>query len=302
MISIIIPTYNRFQILEETLQKVLALETAIPYEVIVVNDGLDLPFTIQDAKLKIYKNPKRGASSARNFGAANAQYSILFFIDDDMWVSEESIAAIAQLQQQSFFETKCVNLNWMYPKSLTDLMQHKKIGRYLLRANYHTLEGRSKIIIDQSQTMTPVNAMGSCSFVIGKSLFMSIGKYNENITFQGEDIELSKKLNEINIPIFLYTPITCYHNQKDRLDIDGFLDRDRRGYISQFQNKNKHATHHWIKQLIYTCLIPFNFLFMLLFKLLPNNSVFDFITFKTIGILSSIVYFKAWYQVANGKN
>ena len=150
--------------------------------------------------------------------------------------------------------------------------------------------------------MTPVNAMGSGSFVIGKSLFMSIGKYNENITFQGEDIELSKKLNEINIPILLYTPITCYHNQKDRLDIDGFLDRDRRGYISQFQNKHKHATHHWLKQIIYTCLIPFNFLFMLLFKLLPNNVVFDFITFKTIGILSSIVYFKAWYQGANGKN
>ena len=296
MLSVILPTYNRFEIVEETLQKIVTLETNIPFEIIVVNDGQELPFNMQHEKLSIYKNPKKGASAARNFGASKAKYDIFFFIDDDMWISVESIEAIAQLYQQHFFDKQCVNLNWQYPKSLCDKMRNEKIGRYLLHANYHTLEGRSKIKLDSTSSLVPVTSMGSGSFAIGKSVFESIGKYNENILFQGEDIELSKKLNEANIPIFLYTPITCFHNQKDRLDINEFLDRDRRGYVSQFENKKNETKHSRLKQIIYTCFIPFNFLFKKLFDILPNRAAFDIITFKTIGILSSIVYFKAWYQ------
>ncbi len=84
MISIILPTFNRFEIVRETILKIIDIKTDIRFEVIVVNDGEALPFTISHPRLSILKNPKRGAASARNFGATHSKFDLLFFIDDDM--------------------------------------------------------------------------------------------------------------------------------------------------------------------------------------------------------------------------
>lgn len=297
MLSVILPTYNRFEIVEETLQKIVTLETNIPFEIIVVNDGQELPFNMQHEKLSIYKNPKKGASAARNFGASKAKYDIFFFIDDDMWITAESLNQILYLNQKEILKNDCALLNWRYPDELIQSMYKNKIGRYLLNANYHTLEGRLGRKLDNNEKLIQLNSIGSGSFVIANHNFNKVGGYNDTILFQGEDIDLSNKLNAQGVKIYLDTKLTCYHNQKDRLDIDGYIDREHRGYTSQFNKTGKtFATHTPLKQFIYTLLIPFNAVFKLLFQLIPNNSIFDFITFKTIGILTSIVYFKAYYN------
>jgi glycosyltransferase involved in cell wall biosynthesis len=296
MISVILPTYNRFEIVHETIQKTLNINTDIEFEIIVVNDGETLPFTIEHPKLHIYKNPKRGAASARNFGAEKAKYAILFFIDDDMWITEESLVAIQKMEAEDFFKSNTAVLNWQYPDSLVDEMQKNKIGRYLLKANYHTLEGRLKKNIDHTQPLIKINSMGSGSFAIAKDVFTKIGCYNENFIFQGEDIDLSNRLNSTNTGIYLYTQVTCYHNQKDRLDIKEFIDRDYRGYLSQFKRIDKTQAampSNSIKQVIFSALIPFVSIFLFLFNNIPNKNAFDVITFRIIGILSSISYFKA---------
>lgn len=296
MISVIIPTYNRFEIIQETVERMLHLSTSVEFEIIVVNDGQPLPYKFKHPRVTYYQNPKKGVASARNYGVEKARYALLFFIDDDMWISKESLEAIATLQSQAFFETKCALLNWEYPPILQQQMQREKVGRYILKANYHTLEGRAKMIVDTSQTLVQISSIGSGSMAMSKSIFQKIGGYDESITFQGEDNAMSAALSNQQVSVFLYTPITCLHNQKDRLDLDGYLDRERRGYVSQFENKKNETKHSRLKQIIYTCFIPFNFLFKKLFDILPNRAAFDIITFKTIGILSSIVYFKAWYQ------
>ena len=53
MISIIMPTYNRFEIVRETIQKTLAISGNVDFEVIVVNDGEELPFIINHLSLII---------------------------------------------------------------------------------------------------------------------------------------------------------------------------------------------------------------------------------------------------------
>ena len=284
MISIIVPTYNRFEIVEETILKIISID--LEFELIIVNDGEKLPFSISHPKLKILENPKRGAASARNFGASHAKYDILFFIDDDMWITAESLQAIEKLRQQQFFITNCTILNWRYPD-------------YLLNSNYHNLEGRLKQKINKNEIFMRITSIGSGSFAISKETFEMVGKYNDNITFQGEDIEISSNLNKHLIPILLYIPITCFHNQKDRLDIKGYLDREQRGYFSQFQNNNLSFKPNKIKQIIFSFLIPFNTLFLLLFNILPNKPQYDRIIFRTIGTLTSIAYFKAWYKAKN---
>ena len=296
MISIVIPTYNRFDIIRETLDKIMHLQSVAAFEIIVVNDGNPLPFEINHPAVSIYKNPKRGAASARNFGASKAKYEVLFFIDDDMWITKESIDSLQSLYENHFFQRSCVVLNWEYPADLQEKMKSEKIGRYLLSSNYHTLEVRAKINVDHRQLFFKVTSIGSGSFAISKNVFNEIGGYNENITFQGEDIELSQALNRLGISIFLYTPVTCLHNQKDRLDLNGLLDRERRGYESQFKNNRASAKINKIKLLVFICLMPLEHIIEWLFQKVPNTPTFDRLNFRLTGILTSIVYYKAWWQ------
>lgn len=301
MVSVIMPTYNRFDIVKETIEKIAALSKTIPFELIVVNDGDEFPFELNYPEIFICKNPKKGASAARNFGASKAKYTLLFFIDDDMWITNESLQAIKKLYDDAFFTANCVVLNWRYPDGLIAEMSEDKIGRYLLKADYHKMEGRLNQKIDPDVSFLKINSIGSGSFVISSQVFSAIGKYNEGFVFQGEDIELSGKLNDANIGIFLYTAITCFHNQKDRLNISEFLDRDYRGYLSQFKRKDlKNIKPDKVKQFIFTLLIPFRSVFLFLFNAIPNKTAFDVIIFRIIGILSSISYFKAMKDAGKG--
>lgn len=296
MISIIMPTYNRFDIVQETIQKTIAIKSTIGFELIVVNDGEPLPFSISHPKLTILKNPKKGAAAARNFGAAHAQYPLLFFIDDDMWITAESLIAIDNLNNNLFFENSCAVLNWRYPDILIQRMKLEKIGRYLLQANYHTMEGRLNQHIDMAHPLQAITIISSGSFIISKRNFFNFNGYTETFNFAGEDEDLSERLLNSKIQLFLYTPISCFHNQSDRLRLSNFLEREVRGYLSLSGSKYFLLSQNRLKQRIYRCLIPFRLLFVVLFHIIPNYSVFDYLTFKTIGALSSIIYYKAWHS------
>jgi GT2 family glycosyltransferase len=213
-----------------------------------------------------------------------------------MWITENSLIAIRQISENGFLNANCVLLNWRYPEELIQKMSQNKIGRYLLKADYHKLEGRLHQKIDDHVSLLKINSVGSGSFVINKLLFDSIGQYNESFIFQGEDIELSEKLLQNKTGIYLYTQLTCFHNQKDRLDINEFTDRDYRGYLSQFKNNSSSPKPAILKQLFFTLLLPFNNIIRYLFNQIPNNTAFDRISFRIIGILSSIAYFKALYH------
>jgi len=301
MISVIAPTYNRFEMIEDTIRQTLSIPTNIDFELLVINDGDSLPFSISHPKLSILKNPKRGVASARNFGAAHAKYPILFFIDDDMRITADSFKVITELHAGGFFSDGCAVLNWNYPDTLIQEMENNKIGRYLLNAKFHTLEGRLNQRIDKSATLQKITIIGSGSLVISAKTFFSVDGYNEAFIFAGEDEDLSLRLQNAKIDRCLYTGITCYHHQNDRLDIEHFLDREFRGYLSLFSTRPATLQPDKRKQLIYTALIPFRFLFIILFRLSPNFSGFDFISFRTIGILSSITYFRAWYKAGKKK-
>jgi peptidoglycan/xylan/chitin deacetylase (PgdA/CDA1 family)/GT2 family glycosyltransferase len=87
--SIVIPTFQRSELLSETLDS-LASQTEKDFEVIVACDGEDLQTRRlaesyrADYPLKwLFENINRGQASARNSGACVAEGEILLFLDDD---------------------------------------------------------------------------------------------------------------------------------------------------------------------------------------------------------------------------
>jgi glycosyltransferase involved in cell wall biosynthesis len=89
LISIIIPTRDRCELLQETLDSVLA-QTYSNWEVIVVDDGsedgtIEMLESLADERVHLIKRDRlpSGAPVCRNIGAENASGGYLIFLDSD---------------------------------------------------------------------------------------------------------------------------------------------------------------------------------------------------------------------------
>ncbi|MCC5914258.1 MAG: glycosyltransferase family 2 protein [Balneolaceae bacterium] len=94
-ISVIIPTYNHEEFIEETLESVFR-QTFKNFEVIVVNDGSPdqtskrLEPYIKKGEIRYFEKENGGQADARNFGLAEAKgRAIAFLDDDDIWPEDK---------------------------------------------------------------------------------------------------------------------------------------------------------------------------------------------------------------------
>jgi len=306
-ISIIIATRNREKILWETIEKACLSIKNKNAEIIVVNDGnvsLDIPTRILNEIICV-NNPKRGVSSARNFGANNAKGSILFFIDDDMWINSGIINWINSfIIGQENFEA-VYNINWKYPPTLNEKLLKSKIGKYIITHGYNTMWGRMHQNAEKPCAgLYPFTAISSCSLVISKKSFDKIGGYNEAMIFQGEDIDLSNKLNAYSIPIYCVFDVTLYHNHQDRLKIDSFLKRESRGFESEFNavksgfiKPNSHINYRSPKKMMFDFFWVTEKFWIFFLKALPNQHFLIPINNKLIGSLGSLQRYKQWKKI-----
>jgi len=87
-ISVVIPTYNRYDFLKRALASVFA-QTYQPSEIIVIDDGsTDNTSDIKQdfPSIKYFYQKNCGVSSARNLGIKKASYEWIAFLDsDDEW-------------------------------------------------------------------------------------------------------------------------------------------------------------------------------------------------------------------------
>ncbi|WP_081211257.1 glycosyltransferase family 2 protein [Salegentibacter sediminis] len=91
-ISVIIPLFNREQLIPETLESLLS-QTFENWECIIVDDhSIDKGFSVvknfsqQDSRFKCYLRPeklKKGANSCRNFGLSKSHGEFIYWLDSD---------------------------------------------------------------------------------------------------------------------------------------------------------------------------------------------------------------------------
>jgi GT2 family glycosyltransferase len=87
--SVVIPTFNRRELLARTLESVWG-QRCSDFEVIIVDDGssdatFEYLLTLGD-RVRVIKQARQGPGAARNAGAASATGNYLAFVDsDDLW-------------------------------------------------------------------------------------------------------------------------------------------------------------------------------------------------------------------------
>ena len=89
LVSVIIPTFNRWPLVGEAVESVLA-QSFIDHELLVVDDG-SADDTAKHlgrfgSRLKLFITPRKGVSAARNFAVDRSSGRYLAFLDsDDLW-------------------------------------------------------------------------------------------------------------------------------------------------------------------------------------------------------------------------
>lgn len=102
-VSVVVPTYNRADLILQTLQSVLA-QTFTDYEIIVIDDGSTdntaeiLRELIETGKIQYVWQENQGESAARNQGLRLARGEYIAFLDsDDLWLPQKLEAQVSYL-------------------------------------------------------------------------------------------------------------------------------------------------------------------------------------------------------------
>ena len=106
-ISIVIPSYNQGEYLEDCLESVYN-QTMSPLEILVIDDGstdnsLEIAnqymfkdFPMIESPVRVISQVNKGLASARNTGIMNAKGDYIQFLDADDMLKENAIARLTQ--------------------------------------------------------------------------------------------------------------------------------------------------------------------------------------------------------------
>lgn len=140
--SIIIPTYNRADIINDTIQSVIN-QSYTNWELIVIDDGgtdntKDLINQINHPNISYYwkENGERGA--ARNFGVKKAKGEYIFFLDSDDLIYPKHLlqakSKLIELKQPEFFHSRYEEI-FIDKKVKSPYLDQNKIWQIIQKQN-----------------------------------------------------------------------------------------------------------------------------------------------------------------------
>lgn len=151
-ISVVIPTYNRYEVLKRALNSVYA-QTYQPSEVIVIDDGStdNTSQILQDFSSIIYKYQKNsGVSSARNLGISLCKNEWIAFLDsDDAWHEEKLANHVALHGSDKTLKFSYTDELWMRDNQAVKIPKkfHKFGGEIFERCLSHCIIAPSSAFV-----------------------------------------------------------------------------------------------------------------------------------------------------------
>jgi GT2 family glycosyltransferase len=214
-VSVIIPTYNRYPLLCEAIDSVLA-QTDQDFELIVVDDGStdDTPAvrsTYGDRLHYVYQD-RKGVSTARNRGVDLAKGEWICFLDsDDLWRPQKLKIQKEEMKRDSQLQISYTEEIW-YRRGVrvNPAKKHAKYSGWIF------------------ERCLPLCLISPSSVMVRRSLFQATGAFNEGFPVC-EDYDLWLRISK-DFPVHLVRePLIIKRNgHPGQLSADGWgFDRYR---------------------------------------------------------------------------
>ncbi len=226
-VSVIIPTYNRKEVLQRALRSVFQ-QTHSPKEIIVVDDG-STDGTAQMVQSKfpgvIYIYQKnRGVSNARNKGIVTATGDWIAFLDsDDEWLPTKLEKQIEALYKHPHYRICHTNEIWIRRgRRVNPRKKHQKYGGYIF------------------PKCLPLCIISPSSVLIHRKIFEEYGLFDESLP-AGEDYDLWLRICAKEKILYLDEPlIVKYGGHPDQLSQKYWgLDRFRIYSLEKLYHSNQ---------------------------------------------------------------
>lgn len=209
-VSIIIPTFNRWDALSQTLDALADLDyPRALWEAIVVDDGSqeDIPGSVRrwlektGAPVRVLRQENAGPAAARNRGAATAKGPILIFIDNDIIAPPDFIRQHVQTLREN---PDC----WIVGRlKHPDQLRSTPFGRYRDRLfeSFHHLHPPDRV--------SECAGMSTANLSLHKNEFERLGGFDESFTIaSSEDWELAYRARQSGIRVLYHPQIVVLHN------------------------------------------------------------------------------------------
>ena len=192
LVSIIIPTFNRAELIKSTLNSVLNQQYSF-WECIIVDDGsqdntksIAESYCLKDKRFRFYKRPEtkpKGASACRNYGFEMAKGGLIQFLDDDDLLHKNKL----QEQVKAYSgQQELLTCKW---GGFTDVSDFKSRFKYKYNSYRNFKKGISLLntfgLFDEY--FPPI------VYLTPRSLILKSGLWNEEIT-NNDDAEFFTRI------------------------------------------------------------------------------------------------------------
>lgn len=208
LVSVVIPTYNRANLVADAINSVLA-QTYPNVEVIVVDDGssdgtLDLLRTY-GSRIRAISQSNAGPSAARNRGVMEARGELVAFLDsDDLWLPHK-LAAQVNLLQQLGDEFPCclcnIKMQWRVKQSTS------------FEVAWLNPELAHGIWCNPADVLATRFLLFNQGVVIRREVLRAIGGFDESLWLL-EDYELAFRLSSCGAWAFIREPLVIWRENE----------------------------------------------------------------------------------------
>jgi GT2 family glycosyltransferase len=219
LVSIIIPTRDRWQLLQQCIRSIEEKTAYRQYEIIVVDNGSTEPETLQyldsiSARCNIHQYPGQfNFAAINNFGAAKAQGEHLLCLNNDTQVIRPDwVTAMLEHSQQP--EVGAVGAKLLYPDGR---IQHAGVvvglGGVAAHAFRHVTGEFLHSYYGFADVVRNCSAVTGACMMVSRRVFDEVGGFDEQLKVAYNDVDLCLRIRKLGYTV-VYTPMALlYHHE-----------------------------------------------------------------------------------------
>ncbi len=255
LVSVITPTYNRGEVLKETIQSVLN-QTYHNFEYIIVDDGStdntkEIVQSFKDKRIKYINQQHVGTpASGRNNGIKNAKGEFIAFLDsDDIWFPQKLEIQLKEFQKNADILILATN-GIIIP--MRPYRKYLSLKKNLVVSFRHLIVNRVNPIMNSSVLIkrTAIEAIGLIDeepFIRASEdydYWLRVLKYRDNSILVLKQILVKYRVHSFNITIDMFSNSNFFKKLYERLV---YIHGKHEGYDPELLNIQIRATLYQLR-------------------------------------------------------